>query len=44
VGIGMFAAIGYLLGASWLGMDEPRTLVRLAVDRLFRGRPAGGAQ
>ena len=44
LGIGVLGAIGYLFTATWLGMEEPRILVRLAVGRLFRGRPTGDAE
>jgi putative peptidoglycan lipid II flippase len=44
LGIGILGMIGYLLAATWLGMEEPQTLARLAVGRLFRGRSTGGAE
>ncbi len=37
--IGIVGAIGYLVAAHWLGMEEPRTLVRLTVAALARRRP-----
>jgi putative peptidoglycan lipid II flippase len=43
LGIGVVGGIGYVIAATWLGMEEPRTLVRRAVGRLFRGRLTGGA-
>ena len=44
LGIGIIGLIGYLLAAFWLGMEEPRTLVRLAIDRLFRRRLTARAE
>lgn len=44
LGIGMLGAIGYVSGATWLGMEEPRNLVRFVVGRLLRGRSTEGAK
>lgn len=42
--IGILGIVGYLLAAAWLRMEEPRVLVRLAAEKLFRGRLTRGAQ
>ena len=41
LGIGVLGMVGYLLLATWLGMQESRTLVQLAADKLLRGRSIG---
>ena len=38
IAIALLAAVGYLAVAALVGMDEPRTLVRLAFGALSRGR------
>jgi putative peptidoglycan lipid II flippase len=43
LGIAVLGVIGYVFAATWLGMEEPRTLARRAFGRLFRGRMTGGA-
>lgn len=41
IAIAVLAAVSYLATAALVGMDEPRTLVRLAFGVLFRGRSRG---
>jgi putative peptidoglycan lipid II flippase len=41
LGIGILGMAGYFLVAMWVGMEEARTLARLAAARLMRGRAMG---
>lgn len=42
VGVAILGSLGYLATAIGLGMEEPRTLVRLAADSIARRLPARG--
>jgi putative peptidoglycan lipid II flippase len=44
LGIGIIGTIGYFLSATWLGMEEPRNLLRFAAGALLPARHAGGAE
>ena len=44
LGIGILGTIGYFLSATWLGMEEPRNLVRFAAGGLLRGRHEAEAE
>lgn len=39
VGIGLLGAVGYLVAANWLGMEEPGTLIRQVLRRRSPERP-----